>query len=153
MQFQIHIQGNFQKKLDKVTRSFPGEIKDSVRKATTFLHARVKEKTPAGQGDLRKSLSLKISGFQGIIRPTVKYAIFVHEGTRPHWVPKSEWALPTGSLYKWAMKKGLNPFLVARAIARKGTKKQPWMKETLETYESQVTDFFEQEVNRLIDRA
>lgn len=153
MEFSIRISGDAGKKIDRVQRSFPSSVQGAVKKATVFMWARVHEKTPVGHGYLKKSILYKVSNLEGVIRPTVKYAIFVHEGTRPHWVPKSEWALPTGSLYKWAKKKGLNPYLVARSIARKGTKKQPWMRKTFDTYESQVRKFFDESVDRLIKEA
>jgi hypothetical protein len=152
MQFSLYIKGNFQQRLNEATRKFPADVQNTVKRATAFMWARVHEKTPTSFGNLKKSVSAKVSKFRGVIEPTVKYGFWVHEGTKPHWMPRSEWANPSGSLYKWAMRKGLNPFLVARAIARKGTKKQPWMKETFRTYEDEVRGYFDEAVDSLLDK-
>jgi hypothetical protein len=59
----------------------------------------------------------------------IKYAVFVHEGTRPHFPPAEP-------IKKWAYKKlGLRgqeldsaTYLIQRKISKKGTKAQPFMK-------------------------
>jgi len=60
------------------------------------------------------------------VKPTAKYAYYVHEGRKPGKFP------PFGKdsdLSAWARRMDMNPFLVARAIARHGTKGHPFMKE------------------------
>jgi len=47
--------------------------------------------------------------YRSTVTNTVPYAIFVHQGTRPHWMPP-----------------GILPFPVMRAIAMRGTRAQPW---------------------------
>lgn len=147
MDFRFYLDRSFKRRLDAATRAFPGEIQSAVKRATVFVFERVREKTPVSYGNLKKSISANVSRFRGVVAPTVKYGSFVHEGTQPHWVPKKEWTDPSGSIYLWAKRKGLNPYLVARAISRKGTKKQPWMRETFSTYERYVKNFFEDAVN------
>jgi hypothetical protein len=65
------------------------------------------------------------------VGPTVKYGVFVEKGTRPHFPPPS-------ALVRWARLKlgAADPeraaFLIARKIARVGTKAQPYMAPGLE---------------------
>lgn len=51
----------------------------------------------------------------GIVGSNLAYAPFAHEDTRPHWPPMSALAV-------WARRHRTTAFVVARAIARRGTK-------------------------------
>jgi len=52
--------------------------------------------------------------------PSVAYGVYVETGTRPHWPP-------LGALVPWARRHGVNPRLVQVAIARRGTRAQPYL--------------------------
>lgn len=83
-------------------------------------------------GDLRKSISSEVKRELGTIRLTVgsnmKYGVFVHEGTRPHWPPEKPIRL-------WVVKKlGITGKEVKKVtgavrykIAKKGTKARPFL--------------------------
>lgn len=75
-------------------------------------------------GQAQSSITSTFGHLKGQVRPTAKHAIFIHEGRAPGKMPP--FAEGT-SLNSWARRKGMNPFLVARSIARKGTKKHPFM--------------------------
>lgn len=77
-------------------------------------------------GQLQSSIHSRFGHLRGEVKPTVKHAIFVHEGRRPGRMPPFQ---PGTALNSWATRKGMNPFLVARSIGRKGTKKNPYMDE------------------------
>lgn len=67
------------------------------------------------------------SGLTKTVKPTNKYAQFVITGRGPGKFPP--WSKTSDPLNKWARKMGMNPFLVARKIAQKGTPGHPFMAE------------------------
>jgi len=74
---------------------------------------------PVDTGRLRSNWRLSVQIMRGELANTTSYAIFVAKGTKPHWPPMK-------AITKWANRKGIAPFLVARAIARRGTKANPF---------------------------
>jgi HK97 gp10 family phage protein len=107
------------------------------------------------QGELRKSISYEThrSGSRNELKvgPGAKHAIFVHEGTKPHWAP-------LGSLLLWAkrVKPELNPIertLFAKRvqfkIARYGTEAHPFLAEVFEEESPNVRDRFHKEVRQI----
>lgn len=71
---------------------------------------------------------------------TNPYAIYVHgeppnppERSRPHWPP-------IDAITPWAKRHGIPPFLVARAIARRGTKLVPFLSRGLTKAQSFIDD-------------
>jgi hypothetical protein len=58
---------------------------------------------------------LEMSFMKGVLKNTTNYAAAVDAGSRPHFVSPQ-------SLKAWAGRKGLNPFAVAKSIAKHGTK-------------------------------
>jgi hypothetical protein len=75
-------------------------------------------------GELRKSISVDLfetNRTQGVeIGPLQPYGEAVERGRPPHVVsPKA--------LEGWARRRGLNPYAVARSIAKKGTKAHPYL--------------------------
>jgi hypothetical protein len=123
-------------------------IQKALQEASALIWKLAIEKAPASTGTLRKSITRDLFPTYAQIYPTVKYGLFVHEGTAPHWPPLSE-IQPGGSIYRWAQKKGLNPFLVARAISQKGTKPQPWMKQIADEQEGRVLVIFEEALQNI----
>ena len=83
-------------------------------------------------GDLRNSITSEVKRELGLMSldagTNVRHAIFVHEGTRPHWPPKAP-------IRRWVFKKlnirGKEIDKVTAAvrwkIARRGTKARPFM--------------------------
>lgn len=89
---------------------------------TIDLQRKIRETGPIHDGEYRRSVKYTIDrrDLSGEVGPRVKYAKWVEEGTRPHWTSVKEGT----PLRKWADDKGINPWMVQRAIARKGTKEQ-----------------------------
>lgn len=93
------------------------------------VESRAKQLCPVDQGQLRASISTQLEvergSLQVVVGSSLKYAIFVHEGTRPHWPPK-------GALAGWARRHGMaSEFPVRRAIARRGTRPRPFLRDAL----------------------
>ena len=79
-------------------------------------------------GELRKSIRYTFENFLTIsVYPAAKHAAPHEYGTRPHWV-----SVKRGTpLYQWSRMKGINPYAMQRAIAKKGTRPHPYLKRTL----------------------
>ena len=116
--------------LDRWVHRIDGAPEIVKRESVTALSAMgshlkplVKDKTPVDKGKLKRAIDFTVKQ----VRPhvwemdlnarKVKYGIFVERGTRPHWPPLA-------AIRDWALRHGIPPFLVARAIARHGTIKR-----------------------------
>lgn len=150
MQLSISIQGNLIEKLktaDKKTRAI---IQSGVGDASTFLMERSIRETPASTGNLRKSIRREIfgDGLKARIFPSVKYGSALHGGfsgpqrSSPFVIPARE-AAPGGSLYRWAKKKGMNPYAVRESIKKKGIQHNRYLKRASEGSESGIKSIFE----------
>jgi hypothetical protein len=95
-------------------------------------------------GDLRKSITTEVKRTLGALQARtgtdIKYAVFVHEGTRPHWPPE----LP---IRQWAVRKlGVTgpevrkvTYAVRAKIARSGTKARPFMSLPFRLFRNQIS--------------
>ena len=97
-----------------------GPVRQFLLKSAILMEANVKKATPVDTGRLRASITHKVEPFRAIVGTNVAYAPHVEFGTRPHWPPLA-------ALQPWAQRHGFPPgrqgaFLVARAIARRGTR-------------------------------
>lgn len=133
--------GKFLKKLPEARSIVEGGLGDAFNKATGHLWRKSQDNAPTSTGTLAKSMTRELTPTYAKIYPQVKYAFFVHEGTKAHAIPKAE-LMPGGSLYRWAQKKGLNPFQVANAIRKKGTKANPWLERTAGSEWDRVQQIF-----------
>lgn len=144
MQINLKLQGQFLDKVAKAPAEAKSIIEDGLVDASTHLFQTSQENAPASTGALRQGMREEIQRdkLRAEIYPSSKYAMFVHgpggEGrTKPHWIPGKE-AMAGGALYRWAKKKGANPWAVRAAIAKKGTKFQPWLEKTAKSEEGKV---------------
>ena len=106
-----------------------GPIGRFLDRGAIFIQSRAKEKAPVDTNRLRGSIGIeRPSDRMRIIGANTEYAEYVEKGTSPHFPPPS-------ALAGWAGKRGMDPFLVARAISRRGTKPQPYMQPAAEAAE------------------
>lgn len=94
--------------------------------------------TNAMRLSIEVSVTKDSAGYAVEVGPTQPYGKYVEYGTRPHKVSPA-------ALSGWAKRKGLNPFAVAKAIERKGTRAHPFMQPALEQSDSFI--------DRLVDAA
>lgn len=121
----------------------PGVLNDETRKAMTtgllLLEAEQRRLAPRDTGQLAGSIHHTITGsgaaLTGRVGPQAKHGIYVEKGTRPHFPP-------IDAVRGWARRKGINPFLVARAIARRGTRAQPFVAPSLDKHANTITGLF-----------
>lgn len=106
--------------------------RDLALKSQRIVNA-AKRRCPVDRGRLRSSIRYTLivddKGLYSLIGTDVEYAIFVHEGTRPHFPPP-------GKLQPWAGRHGFpggleGGFMVARGIAAYGTKGHPFLTDAL----------------------
>lgn len=125
----------------KLADKYPAIAEKHVNTAIAGSLVRVlaaeKMEAPFGvTGRLRDDWTIQNGRFTGTLRSNAPYAMAVHDGTRPHFVSGE-------SLGPWAKKKGLNPYAVAKSIAKKGTKANPFFKRAIEGTEAQINKLFD----------
>ncbi len=98
---------------------------------------------PVDTGRLRSNWRLSVQMLRGELVNTTDYAIFVAKGTKPHWPPIK-------AITKWANRKGIPPFLVARSIARKGTKANPFFDNAVSLGQAVADDEFQKALDKTI---
>jgi len=86
-------------------------------------------------GNLINTITVKLvkKGLQADIGPDAPYGEYVELGTRPHFPP-------VDPLEKWAHRHGLEEgagYLIARAIARRGTQARPFLYPALFAFEGE----------------
>lgn len=135
---QTEIRGlqQLQAKADQMIEDLHGKpMLQGMRKATLLVSTDAKLLAPVDTGRLRGSITpdVRLQGFQtiGVVGSNVLYAPYMELGTKPHWPPIS-------AVEVWARRHGMNPFLVARAIARKGTKPRRYLESAFAQNENQI---------------
>lgn len=102
-----------------------GAVGRYIRNQLQAVEVEAKRLCPVDENGLRASSKIVMRqgprGPEGTLTFTAPYALFVHEGTRPHWPPIQ-------ALEGWAKRHGFpNAYLVAKAIAMHGTKGTPFL--------------------------
>lgn len=110
---------------NQLTKSPNGAVGRYVEGRLRAVEVRAKQLCPVDEGKLRASSQIRMEqgphGPVGTLTFTEEHAIFVHEGTRPHWPPFA-------AVARWASRHGFpGPYLVAKAIALNGTKSVPFL--------------------------
>lgn len=112
------------------------EIQKAARKLAPF-------DTNAMRLSIESSISKEIGGIAVEVGPTQPYGKYVEYGTRPHPVP-------VAAIAGWAKRKGLNPYAVAKSIAKKGTKAHPFMAPALQESDPLITRITEEALEHAI---
>lgn len=149
-QFIIKVKGlkELQAKFENLEgEKFKNQMKRTMLVATGKIKTRARELVPVDRGVLRRSIRddvrYKIRELKGIIEAKEQYASSVEHGTRPHFPPVS-------ALSSWARKRGINPYALAVAISRRGTKPQPFMIPAFEELKEKIIGFFKETIDYLL---
>lgn len=119
----------------------PAELASAVRQqltaASLLVEGTARTLAPQDTRRLAGSINYAIGGsganLTSRIGPSVLYGLYAERGTRgPRRMP------PVEALRGWAARHGVNPYLVARAIARRGTKAHPYMQPALDQNRRQI---------------
>lgn len=117
-----------QRKIEKEIRELHGDpMLDAVRDAAMMVEGAAKKNLVGyrdpivggvDSGRLRASITPEVRGsgnvVMGVVGSNLTYAPHVEYGTGPHWPPIK-------ALETWARRHGTSAYVVARAIARRGT--------------------------------
>lgn len=104
--------------------------------AAIDLQREIRENSPVFDGQYRRSVQYKLnpSRLEGTVGPTVDYAEPLEKGSRPHWTSVKEGT----PLRKWADAKGISPYAVQQAIAKKGTKANPVVQQSFDSMQFKI---------------
>lgn len=120
-------------------------IERGLKKSITFLEWEAKRKTPVDTGKLRNTYKSEYGKNYGKLLNFSKYWYWIHEGTKPHWVPIK-------AIEEWAKRHNIPPYLVARGISKKWVKARLWITKTLEKNKNEPQKIFQEEVQNLLDK-
>jgi hypothetical protein len=113
--------------LEKAPVKINAGLNDWISKSAfrTTREAKLQVPPNIDTGRLQNSIHTTIGNLKAVVKPTASYALYIHEGRKPggKLPPYQEGT----QLNRWATKKGMNPYLVARSIARNGTKPNRFM--------------------------
>jgi len=121
-------------------------LQSGIRKSILTLEWTAKKETPVNVGTLRNSFRSRFTELSGELTNTSLYAPFVHEWRKPGGrMP------PLSAIDFWAKRKWIQipTFILARSIARKGTKANPFMARTVEKEENNVEAIIRSELNKI----
>jgi hypothetical protein len=136
-------------RLQKLAEQYPETSEKYINAAITTSLTRIlgaeKVEAPFGvSGVLRDNWRITPGRFTGTLESLAPYAAAVHEGTAPHMVP-------VDAITPWANKKGLNPWAVAKSIAKKGTKANPFLQRAVDSVEDGISIDFEKALQSTLD--
>lgn len=116
-----------------------GPVRRFLRKAALEVKRKAKLKVPVDTGHLRRFITHEVGETEARVGSNVVYAPFVEFGTRPHWPPRK-------AMQPWARRHGFpkgneGATILARIIAKRGTKPQPYLRPALEESLSDIREF------------
>lgn len=124
-----------QRRFEQSPRIVGEELERATKLAGAGIIKEEVKQAPHDTGKLQQSIKMEYSPIQARVFPDVDYAKYVVSGTSPHYPPVQ-------ALEAWARRKGLNPYVVQKTIAKYGTKANPFVKRTIEGVKDIVNDLF-----------
>lgn len=148
MQIDVRIEGL--EKLQAGAAAAPATLLSETRTALTagslLVEGTARSLAPKDTGRLGGSITHQISGLTSRIGPSVAYGLYVEKGRRPGKPP------PVAAIEPWARRRGANPFLVARAIGRRGTKPRPFLVPALTQSTPRIVALFSKVATKVVAR-
>ena len=120
--------------IDRLSGAVPGASDLTAKNIALHLLGELKDRTPkAKTGQLHSSwmISQKENG-TWVVGSPYKWAEYVNTGTRPH-------KAPFDAIREWAEFKGLPWFPIWLAIARRGTRANPYIDRSIEATQKMVS--------------
>lgn len=116
------------------------ETRAALDAALLILEADQRRNVAQDTRRLMGSITREVQGegavLTGRVGPSLGYGLFVERGRRPGKFP------PISAIQGWARRHGIPPFLVARAIARRGTRPQPFVQPSLDKNRVRIDQLF-----------
>ena len=139
----------FIKMIDKYPAISEKHVNKAIRNSLYSIKSEATKSAPWGStSDLRNNWIVSLKRFEGSLASGAKqngfyYGTSVEYGTKPHFVSGK-------SLAMWASKKGLNPYAVAKSIAKKGTKANPFLQKSIDSQSSTIDQIFADALDKII---
>ena len=153
LDFDVNVNGlkETQEDLTRISRDLHSTpMVTAMRQAVLLVEREAKKNAPVFTGQLRSSIQgeVRTEGLfgqtvKGVIGSNALHAPWVELGTKPHWPP-------IAALEVWAQRKGLSAYLVARAIATRGTKAVRYLQRAIESNQQKIINLIEDGVTRII---
>lgn len=118
------------------------ELEKATKDAGKLILATEKSEVPIKTGQLRRSITLEYKPISVSIYPTVKYALPVHDGSKPHVIMAKGKAL--------VFKKD-GKLIFARRVNHPGNKPNPFVERTVSKTESPVNNLFTKALENIIN--
>jgi HK97 gp10 family phage protein len=140
---EIHVEGlaQIQQRLASSPQQLASETRSAMTAGLTLLEGAARRNAPRDTGRLQGSITHRIEGsganLTGRVGPSVRYAYWVEHGRAAGRQP------PIGAISGWASRHGISPFVLARAIGRRGTRPQPFLAPALAANRGRVVSLFE----------
>lgn len=129
---------------DKYPAVAESEVNLAINRSLLRVLGNEKQQAPFGvSGLLRDNWQIQMGRFTGRLYSLAKYAADVQYGTAPHFVSAQE-------LLPWAQKKGVNAWAVAKSIAKKGTKANPFFTRAVDASEAGIASEFETAIKNIV---
>jgi phage gpG-like protein len=142
-----------QRRMEQAVADLRGEpMLDAMQQATLIVQRDAKILSPVDTGRLRASIVPEIrqpagtGDVIGVVGTNVEYAAAMELGAKPHWVPK-------GVLDVWAERHGVDAFLVARAIARRGLRPRRYLQGAFEQNQARIIRILGDGVTGIVRKA
>lgn len=120
-------------------------LTEAIQKGATLVQRNARMGAPVGvSGLLRSQINISYGELRGTISANSQYALFVEEGTKPHWVP-------IAALQPWADLKGIPVYALQKSIAKVGTKAQPFMEKAAQQSTEQIQVYFNEAVATVLN--
>lgn len=117
------------------------EVRTAMEAGSLLIEGTARSLAPKDTDRLAGSITHVIGGggvsLQSRIGPSVSWGIYVEQGRRPGKQP------PIAAIEGWARRHGVNPYVLARSIGRKGTRKHPFMEPAFTQNSGRVIALFE----------
>lgn len=138
---QVEGLDRLQRGLTGAPRALGSETRKAMEASLTLIEGDARKNAPQDTRRLAGSITYSIRGtgaeLTGRVGPSLRYGWFVEHGRRPGKFP------PLAAVSGWARRHGVSPFVVARAIARKGTRPQPFLVPAFEKNRGRIVGLFE----------
>lgn len=145
MKIELKGFGQFEREMKYAPKLFEKAFKRAFTESGELVKTYARKNAPVDTGNLKRSINYKVKKTEVRIGPNARYGVYVEDGTRPHYVKPKR-------LKKWASRKGLDPQLVAWAIAKHGTKAQPFLGPAIKDSSKHVFGFFEDAIKAVLKK-
>ena len=125
---------------------------DAMRQATFLVEGDAKRNAPVDTGQLKSSIASEVrpgvegKSVEGVVGSNKSYAPYMELGTKPHFPPPA-------ALQVWAKRHGVNAFVVARAISRRGLKPRKYLQRAFDSNKTKIVRILGDNVSSSVRKA